>query len=51
MLSCYGSRINVLPNLDRIATGSMRFDHYFCRAGLIGYGISPRYVVDHSTTC
>src|SRR5918997_6497978 len=29
-LSCYGSRINVTPNLDRIAAGGMRFDNCFC---------------------
>jgi len=29
-LSCYGSRINKTPNLDRIAKGGMRFDNCFC---------------------
>ncbi|MBN2301753.1 MAG: sulfatase [Lentisphaerae bacterium] len=29
-LSCYGSRINKTPNLDRIATDGMRFDNCFC---------------------
>ncbi len=29
-MSCYGSRINRTPNLDRIAAGGMRFDHCFC---------------------
>lgn len=29
-LSCYGSRINKTPNLDRIAAGGMRFDNCFC---------------------
>lgn len=29
-LSCYGSRINVTPNLDRIATEGMLFDNCFC---------------------
>ena len=29
-MSCYGSRINVTPNLDRIATEGMRFDNCFC---------------------
>lgn len=29
-LSCYGSRINKTPNLDRIAEGGMRFDNCFC---------------------
>ncbi len=29
-MSCYGSRINTTPNLDRIANGGMRFDNCFC---------------------
>ncbi|MFA7160548.1 MAG: sulfatase, partial [Kiritimatiellia bacterium] len=29
-MSCYGSRINTTPNLDRIATGGMRLDNCFC---------------------
>ena len=29
-MSCYGSRINTTPHLDRIATGGMRFDNCFC---------------------
>ena len=29
-LSCYGSRINATPNLDRIADEGMRFDNCFC---------------------
>ncbi len=29
-LSCYGSRINKTPNLDRIANEGMRFDNCFC---------------------
>jgi len=29
-LSCYGSHINVTPNLDRIADEGMRFDNAFC---------------------
>ena len=29
-LSCYGSRINQTPNLDRLANGGMRFDNCFC---------------------
>jgi arylsulfatase A-like enzyme len=29
-LSCYGSRINETPHLDRIAAGGMRFDAAFC---------------------
>jgi arylsulfatase A-like enzyme len=29
-MSCYGSRINLTPQLDRIAKGGMRFDNCFC---------------------
>lgn len=29
-LSCYGSKINKTPNLDRIAKGGMRFNNCFC---------------------
>ena len=29
-MSCYGSRINQTPHLDRIAEGGMRFDNCFC---------------------
>ncbi|MUV37252.1 Arylsulfatase [Lentibacillus sp. JNUCC-1] len=29
-MSCYGSRINETPNLDRIAEEGMRFDNCFC---------------------
>jgi len=29
-MSCYGSRINKTPNLDRIAEGGMRLDNCFC---------------------
>ena len=29
-MSCYGSRINETPHLDRIAEGGMRFDNCFC---------------------
>ena len=29
-MSCYGSRINRTPQLDRIASGGMRFDNCFC---------------------
>ncbi len=29
-MSCYGSKINSTPNLDRIAEGGMRFDNCFC---------------------
>ncbi len=35
-LSCYGSRINKTPNLDRIATGGMRFNQCFCTNSLCG---------------
>ena len=29
-MSCYGSKINKTPNLDRIANEGMRFDNAFC---------------------
>jgi arylsulfatase A-like enzyme len=29
-MSCYGSRVNRTPHLDRIAEGGMRFDNCFC---------------------
>ena len=29
-MSCYGSRINKTPNLDRISDGGVRFDNCFC---------------------
>ncbi len=29
-MSCYGSKINQTPNLDRIARGGMRFENAFC---------------------
>ncbi len=29
-MSCYGSRINQTPNLDRIANGGIQFDNCFC---------------------
>ena len=29
-MSCYGSKINKTPNLDRIAQGGIRFDNAFC---------------------
>jgi arylsulfatase A-like enzyme len=29
-MSCYGSRINTTPHIDRIAHGGMRFDNCFC---------------------
>ncbi|MEE2659538.1 MAG: sulfatase [Candidatus Latescibacterota bacterium] len=33
-MSCYGSKINQTPNLDRIAEGGMRFDNCFCTNGI-----------------
>ena len=33
-MSCYGSRINRTPNLDRIAAEGMRFDNCFCTNGI-----------------
>ncbi len=33
-LSCYGSRINETPNLDRIAAEGARFDNCFCTNGI-----------------
>jgi arylsulfatase A-like enzyme len=33
-MSCYGSRINQTPNLDRIAQGGMRFNNCFCTNSL-----------------
>jgi arylsulfatase A-like enzyme len=33
-MSCYGSRINQTPNLDRIAQEGMRFDNCFCTNSL-----------------
>ncbi len=35
-LSCYESKINKTPNLDRIATGGMRFDNCFVTNSLCG---------------
>ena len=35
-MSCYGSRINRTPNLDRIAQGGMRFDNCFCTNSICG---------------
>ena len=35
-MSCYGSRINQTPNLDRIAGGGMRFDNCFCTNSICG---------------
>ncbi|MBP1963099.1 sulfatase family protein [Paenibacillus aceris] len=33
-MSCYGSKINQTPNLDRIANEGMRFDNCFCTNAL-----------------
>ena len=33
-LSCYGSRINKTPNLDRLARGGVRFTNCFCTNGI-----------------
>ena len=33
-LSCYGSRINKTPNLDRLAAQGMRFENCFCTNGI-----------------
>jgi arylsulfatase A-like enzyme len=33
-MSCYGSRINKTPNLDRIAKEGMRFENCFCTNGI-----------------
>ena len=35
-LSCYGSKINQTPNLDRIAAGGMRFNNAFVTNTLCG---------------
>ncbi|HET6251428.1 MAG TPA: sulfatase [Tepidisphaeraceae bacterium] len=35
-LSCYGSKINKTPNLDRIASEGMRFSNCFCTDSLCG---------------
>jgi arylsulfatase A-like enzyme len=35
-MSCYGSRINRTPNLDRIATGGMLFRNCFCTNSVCG---------------
>jgi hypothetical protein len=29
-ISCYGSKVNQTPNIDRIAKDGMRFEHCFC---------------------
>jgi arylsulfatase A-like enzyme len=30
VISCYGSKVNQTPNIDRIAKDGMRFEHCFC---------------------
>ena len=35
-LSCYGSRINQTPNLDRLAAAGMRFNNCFCTNAICG---------------
>jgi arylsulfatase A-like enzyme len=35
-LSCYGSKINQTPNLDRLAKEGMRFNNFFCTNSLCG---------------
>ena len=35
-LSCYGSKINQTPNLDRLAAAGMRFSNCFCTDSLCG---------------
>jgi len=35
-LSCYGSRVNKTPNLDRIASGGVRFDNCFVTNSICG---------------
>ena len=35
-LSCYGSKINETPNLDRIAREGMRFDNCFVTTAFAG---------------
>jgi arylsulfatase A-like enzyme len=35
-MSCYGSRINTTPNLDRLAREGMRFTHCFCTNSICG---------------
>ena len=35
-MSCYGSRINQTPNLDRIADGGMRFENCCCTNSICG---------------
>ena len=55
-MSCYGSRINRTPHLDRIAEGGMRFDNCFCtnsictpsRAAILTGTLQPRQRRDHA---
>ena len=35
-MSCYGSKINKTPNLDRIAAGGIRFNHCYCTNSICG---------------
>ncbi len=35
-MSCYGSKVNTTPNLDRIATAGMLFENCFCTNSLCG---------------
>ena len=35
-MSCYGSKINRTPNLDRIAEGGMKFNRCFCTNSICG---------------
>lgn len=35
-MSCYGSKVNQTPNLDRIAREGMRFDNCFCTNSICG---------------
>jgi arylsulfatase A-like enzyme len=35
-MSCYGSKINKTPNLDRIAKNGMRFNNCFCTNSICG---------------
>jgi arylsulfatase A-like enzyme len=33
-ISCYGSKVNLTPNIDRLAREGMRFEHCFCTNSL-----------------
>ena len=35
-ISCYGSKVNRTPNIDRIAQEGMRFEHCFCTNSICG---------------